>query len=48
MPYIDEDATANEYDGTADSGEYKGQLFCQIVTKAGVDVDYDVAVYFIQ
>lgn len=48
ISYVDEDASANVYDGNEDSGEYKAQLFCQIVTKTGVDVDYDVAIYFIQ
>ena len=46
MPYTDEDAVADNYIATWN--ENRAQIFCQLITNAGVNVDYSIGIYFTQ
>ena len=48
IDYVDEDATADSYDSSLDSGEYKAQIYVQILTTAGNNTAYELAIVFTQ
>lgn len=48
IDYVDEDATADSYDVALAGNENKAQVYVQILTTAGNETDYDLAIVFTQ